>query len=78
MIKDDDHLVAYKRPKSLKKTLLIRLIHRRQEQYVLSDLDIHTLHQLLPLFVWKALCIKLLYISICLYLCMHLFGSLNY
>ncbi|KAJ6921455.1 hypothetical protein NC652_015381 [Populus alba x Populus x berolinensis] len=32
MIKDDDHLVAYKIPKSLKKTLLIRLIHRRQEQ----------------------------------------------
>ncbi|KAJ6747653.1 UBIQUITIN CARBOXYL-TERMINAL HYDROLASE 5 [Salix koriyanagi] len=31
-IRDDDHLVAYKIPKSLKKTLLMRLIHRCQEQ----------------------------------------------
>ncbi|KAJ6778899.1 UBIQUITIN CARBOXYL-TERMINAL HYDROLASE 5 [Salix koriyanagi] len=31
-IKDDDHLVAYKIAKSLKKTLLLRLIHRCQEQ----------------------------------------------
>ncbi|CAK7340304.1 unnamed protein product [Dovyalis caffra] len=31
-VKDDDHLIAYKIPKSLKKTLLLRLIHRRQEQ----------------------------------------------
>ncbi|XP_011041384.1 PREDICTED: ubiquitin carboxyl-terminal hydrolase 5 isoform X3 [Populus euphratica] len=31
-IKDDDHLAAYKIAKSLKKTLLLRLIHRCQEQ----------------------------------------------
>ncbi|XP_021615796.1 ubiquitin carboxyl-terminal hydrolase 5 isoform X2 [Manihot esculenta] len=31
-IKDDDHLAAYKIPKSVKKTLVLRLIHRRQER----------------------------------------------
>uniref|UniRef100_A0A2P2LYE8 Ubiquitin carboxyl-terminal hydrolase n=3 Tax=Rhizophora mucronata TaxID=61149 RepID=A0A2P2LYE8_RHIMU len=31
MIKDDDHLAAYKIPKLGKRTLLLRLIHRRQE-----------------------------------------------
>ncbi|KAJ9162941.1 hypothetical protein P3X46_022672 [Hevea brasiliensis] len=31
-IKDDDHLAAYKIPKLVKKTLVLRLIHRRQER----------------------------------------------
>ncbi|KAJ9141160.1 hypothetical protein P3X46_031732 [Hevea brasiliensis] len=31
MIKDDDHLAAYKIPKLAKKALVLRLIHRRQE-----------------------------------------------
>ncbi|KAJ8759951.1 hypothetical protein K2173_010807 [Erythroxylum novogranatense] len=35
-IKDDDHLVAYKIPKSGKKTLLLRLIHRWQEPLTIS------------------------------------------
>lgn len=38
-IKDDDHLAAYKIPKSVKKTLVLRLIHRRQERYVLFSLN---------------------------------------
>ncbi|KDP20649.1 hypothetical protein JCGZ_03783 [Jatropha curcas] len=36
-IKDDDHLAAYKIPKSVKKILMLRLIHRHQERRETND-----------------------------------------
>ncbi|PPD67322.1 hypothetical protein GOBAR_DD35803 [Gossypium barbadense] len=55
-IKDDDHLAAYKIQKSAKGNVLLQLIHRRQEQYVIFGYPRTFLY--IATFGWKLAMLK--------------------